>query len=324
MKNELVSIIVPAYNVEKYIKRCINSIINQTYKNIEIILVDDGSTDETGKICDFFGKKDERIKVIHKKNGGLSDARNYGIDIATGNYILLIDSDDYVDLEIVEFLYNNLKENNADISTCLHKKFKESNNENSKDYKKNNNTILKTEDALENLFYLKNLTVSAWGKLYKKELFKNIRYPKGKLYEDLPTTYRLFSKSNTISINTKRMYYYLIREGSIMNSKFNKKRMDSLYFTKEQTEFVKKEFPNILNAAINQEFMEAVGIAKEIPFNKEYSKERKELNGVFKKYRNNVIKDKKTSIKNKTYAVFSLLNIIGIKSLALICKLVKK
>ena len=311
MKNELVSIIVPAYNVEKYIKKCINSLINQTYKNIEIILVDDGSTDGTGKICDLFSKKDKRIKVIHKENGGLSDARNCGIDIATGNYILLVDSDDYVDLEIVEFLYNNLKENNADISTCLPKKFKENDNDSLKDDKKNTNAILKKEDALENLFYLKNLTVSAWGKLYKKELFKNIRYPKGKLYEDLPTTYRLFAKSNIISTNSKKMYYYLIRKGSIMNSKFNKKRMDSLYFTREQTEFVKKEYPSILNAAINQEFMEAVGIAKEIPFNKEYSKERKELIKVLKKYRNNVIKDKKASIKNKTYAVFSLFNMGG-------------
>ena len=324
MNNELVSIVVPAYNVEKYIKKCVESIINQTYKNIEIILVDDGSTDKTGEICDYFNKKDDRIKVIHKENGGLSDARNCGIDVAKGKYILLIDSDDYVDLEIVEFLYNDLKNNNADISTCLPQKFKEGNCENLKDNSKNINNVLNTENALEDLFYLKNLTVSAWGKLYKSELFKDIKYPKGKLYEDLPTTYRLFAKSKIISTNTKKMYYYLIRKGSIMNSKFNEKRMDSLYFTKDQTKYIKNNFPNILNSAINQEFMEAVGIAKEIPLNKKYSKERKEIIKVFKKYRINIINDKKAPIKNKIYAIFSLFNIIGIKILVMFYKFLKK
>ena len=321
MNNELISVIIPAYNVEKYIEKCVDSITNQTYKNLEIILVDDGSTDNTGRLCDCFAKNDQRIKVIHKQNGGLSDARNFGIDIAKGKYILLIDSDDYVDSIIVEFLYNDLKNNNADISTCLAQDFLENSKIKLKENGKNFNSVLGTESALENLMYLKNVTVSAWGKLYKKELFNNIRYPKGKLYEDLPTTYRLFSNAKIVSMNTKKLYYYLIRKGSIMNSKFTKKRMDSLYFAKEETEFIKKHFPNIIKSAINKEFMEAIYIAKIIPLEKKYLIERKELASTFKKYRKIIINDKKSPNKTKLYAFSSLFGIVGIKFLSTLYKI---
>ena len=323
MNNELISIVVPAYNVEKYIEKCVDSLINQTYKNIEIILVDDGSTDKTGKICDKYLKKDKRIKVIHKENGGLSDARNCGIASAKGKYILTIDSDDYVDYEITKFLYNNLKKSNADISTCLPQNFYENENKDLKDNSQNKSITLETEQALETLMYGKNITVSAWGKLYKKELFKDVKYPKGKIYEDVATTYLLFSKSKRVSINTKKMYYYLIRKGSIMNTKFNKKRMDSLYFAEEETNFIKKNFPNIINSAINKEFMEAIYIIKEIPLRKEYSNELKKLSNVLKKYRMIIIKDKKSTKRTKIYSYFSFFGIIGIKFFSNIYKLMK-
>ena len=118
MEEELISIIVPVYKVEKYLDKCINSIVSQTYKNLEVILVDDGSPDSCGKMCDEWTKKDTRIKVIHKENGGLSDARNFGLDCAKGKYIQFVDSDDYIEKDMIEFLYKNLKENNADISIC--------------------------------------------------------------------------------------------------------------------------------------------------------------------------------------------------------------
>lgn len=314
MDNELITIIVPAYNVEKYIKKCVNTIVNQTYRNLEIILVDDGSTDSTGKICDEYEEKDKRIKVIHKENGGLSDARNCGIDIAKGNYILTIDSDDYVDLEIVEFLYNDLKKHNADISTCLPLEIYENSSENLKNNCENKNTVLDTQTALENLMYLKDVTVSAWGKMYKKELFENVRYPKGKLYEDLATTYLLFANAKTVSTNTKKMYYYLIREGSIMSAKFSKNRMDSLYFAEEETVYIKKNFPNIVNSAINKEFMEAVVISKTVPLKKEFLAERKKLSKVLKTNRKIVAKDKKAPINNKVYSIVSIFGIRGIKA----------
>ncbi|MBR1540013.1 MAG: glycosyltransferase [Clostridia bacterium] len=118
MEEELISIIVPVYKVEKYLDKCINSIVSQTYKNLEVILVDDGSPDSCGKMCDEWTQKDTRIKVIHKENGGLSDARNFGLDCAKGKYIQFVDSDDYIEKDMIEFLYKNLKENNADISIC--------------------------------------------------------------------------------------------------------------------------------------------------------------------------------------------------------------
>ena len=123
MNNEIISIIVPCYNVEKYIERCVTSLVNQTYTNIEIILVDDGSTDSTGELCDNYEKADNRIKVIHKKNGGLSDARNAGMKVAIGNYFFFVDSDDFISTDTIKFLYENLLDKAADISTCTHINF---------------------------------------------------------------------------------------------------------------------------------------------------------------------------------------------------------
>ncbi len=312
MNNELISVIVPIYNVEKYIGKCVDSLINQTYKNIEIILVDDGSPDKCGAICDKYAVQDKRIKVIHKKNGGLSDARNYGIDVAKGDYILLIDSDDYVNLEIVEFLYNDLKKNNADISTCLPITFYED-SENILDNSQNYNIVLDTEQALENLMYTKDVTVNAWGKLYKKKLFDNVRYPKGKLYEDVATAYLLFANTKKVSINTKKMYYYRVRKGSIIKSKFKKERMDSLYFAEEETKYIKENYPSIINAALNKEFMEAVFISKEIPLNKEFSCEIKKLSHTLKKYRKTIIEDPKATKNAKINAIISFFGVIGIQ-----------
>lgn len=239
-KELLISIIVPIYNVEKYLHKCVDSLIGQTLKDIEIILVDDGSTDKSGEICDEYRLKDNRIKVIHKKNGGLSDARNAGIDIAKGDYITFLDSDDWIELNMYEKLYKYIKQENADIAQCSYQEVynEEVNNENAKEEIK----IMSGKESLYN-FSGKNhgKTVVAWNKLYRIELFNDIRFPKDKYHEDEFTTYKLLYKANKIVDCSLPLVYYRQREGSIMNSKFNIKRLDALEAFNERLEFYKEK-----------------------------------------------------------------------------------
>lgn len=219
--NKLISIIVPIYNMEKYLDKCINSIINQTYKNIEIILVDDGSTDKSSKIINKYKKLDKRIKAYYKKNGGLSDARNYGIDKATGEYIGFIDSDDYIEKNMYETLYNNIIKYNADISVVGFNVVYESSDINRVKYQEVTDKleIYNRKEAFDLLFDANKFGNFAWNKLYKKELFKNIKYPLGKKMEDLGTTYKLVEISNKIVYEPLKLYNYFQRSGSIMNNK---------------------------------------------------------------------------------------------------------
>ena len=243
--SDLISVVVPIYNVEKYLTKCIDSIINQTYKNLEIILVDDGSPDNCGKICDEYKKKDNRIKVIHKKNGGLSDARNEGIKIATGKYIGFIDSDDFVNLKMIEILYDLLKNNNADISVVSYKYYfgEEENNNESVEIK--SPKILSNIDAITYLFDNNKLGNYAWNKLYKLSLFDDVKYPVGKKMEDLGTTYKLFSKSNKIVYSDTELYYYLQRGDSILHSVDKKLCNDKFELCYERFLDLKKDYPNL-------------------------------------------------------------------------------
>lgn len=232
--NPLISVIVPIYNVEKYLHTCINSILNQTYSNLEIILVDDGSPDSCPSICDEFALKDNRVKVIHKTNGGLSSARNAGLDIAKGDFIGFIDSDDFISPNFYQCLLNNAIMQNADISECTFIKVSESNLKSFSFPLVNNDTISVTNNvgALERLFsedfntYVN--TVVVWNKLYKSSLFESIRYPLNKISEDEFTTYKLLYKSNKFVTSSAVLHAYVQRTSSIMGKSFNAKRFDVL------------------------------------------------------------------------------------------------
>lgn len=216
MKNDLISIIIPVYKVEKYLEKCIESVLKQTYTNLQIILVDDGSPDNCGKICYEYAKKDSRIEVIHKANGGLSDARNVGISKAKGRYIGFVDSDDYIKEDMYEILLNLIKKYDADVSIC-----------NLYDVIDGNECIRNKEngireysriDILKEILLDKNIQSYAWNKLYKKELFDEIKYPIGKKYEDIGTTFYLFEKCNKIVVTSEPEYYYLKRADSLVNN----------------------------------------------------------------------------------------------------------
>ncbi len=237
----LISVIVPIYNVEKYIRKCIDSIINQTYINLEIILVDDGSPDNCGEICDEYAKKDNRIKVIHKQNGGLSSSRNAGLDIAKGEYISFIDSDDYVAENFIEKLYDVCIKNEADIAECDFLKFENDVlNENNQEY---SCECYKPIEMQNKIFTKENVkTIVVWNKLYKKYIYENLRFPEGKINEDEFITYKAFynCKRNIAVINEK-LYYYRFNSESIMGSKFNVKRLDALEALKERKTFYKEK-----------------------------------------------------------------------------------
>lgn len=224
MEEKLISVIVPCYNVEQYLPRCIDSILKQTYKNLEVWLVDDGSPDRCGEICDEYAKTDSRIKVIHKKNGGLSDARNAALDIAKGEYIVFVDSDDYIAPNHIRGLYDLLTEYHADIAVNPPCVFLQGNMPrpcgDDKIY------IFSGHEAFQNMFYQKQIETSAWGKMYKRELFEGIRYPYGLYFEDNPTTYKLLLKSNRVVFQNRQSYFYLIRSNSIEGATFSKKKLD--------------------------------------------------------------------------------------------------
>ena len=248
MKSPLISIVIPVYNVEKYISKCVNSILNQTYRNLDIILVDDGSTDSSGAICDNFASIDNWIVVIHKNNGGLSDARNCGMDVSKGKLISFIDSDDFVEETYVETLFKLMNEQNADMSVLPLYPIDENNNHIGRKvtYEKK---YFNNKTAFENMFESNGLPWCAQAKLYKKEMFRGIRYPVGKLMEDKATTYKLFDKCNKIVFLDAPLYKYLVRKGSIMRSSFSKKRMGSFKIQEELNDFIKDNYPSALNLA---------------------------------------------------------------------------
>ena len=212
MKPEI-SVIVPVYNVEPYLKRCLNSIIEQSLKKIEIILIDDGSTDRSGLICDEYAKIDSRITVIHQKNGGLSSARNIGIKLAKGDYIMFVDSDDYVMIDYCKLPFEIAKEKNADI--VLFPFFYVGKNKNKLDDEEDG--FKSKQEAFD--IILKKAGVNAWSKLYRRCLFDDVKFPEGFYYEDNATTYKLILNADRIYYTNNRLYYYCFREGSITSSK---------------------------------------------------------------------------------------------------------
>lgn len=234
------AVIVPVYNVEAYLKKCIESIIGQSFKDFRLILINDGSTDDSGDICDFYEKQDPRITVIHQANQGLSMARNKGIEESTEDYISFIDSDDAIHKDMLKILYNNLIENQGDVSICGYKPVYEG--QVLEDQAQVNNVSLLNNIAAVNRIVEENDTmmIIAWGKIYKTSLFKNIRYPKGKYHEDEFVTYRVLYDAKRVVVTDAKLYYYTQRKESITGDRYSLKRLEKLEGLEEAIYFFKK------------------------------------------------------------------------------------
>ena len=239
----MISVIVPVYNVEKYLERCVKSIVAQTYKDLEILLIDDGSTDKSGKMCDDFQQTDSRIKVFHKQNGGLSDARNYGIEHSSGEFISFVDSDDYIDEKMLETLHRLITENDADLAVCSAmdvfegkevtqvKEIKDFNLNKVESYK-----YMLRGDGIP----------SACNKLYKRQTVGNVRFPVGKLYEDGFFTPQILKKVEKTAVTSKPMYYYFRRADSITTKPFRKGDLDVIEAYDKCVKQVKELCPEAL------------------------------------------------------------------------------
>ena len=228
MEKKMISIIVPIFNVEKYIEKCVNSLLRQTYKNIEVILINDGSTDNTPSICLELRKRDNRIRYISTENKGVSHARNEGLLIAEGEFITFVDADDYVEPNMYEEIIKNMKESSADIGICGY------DYGNSIEEKDLGIEIFNRDDAIKNLFYDNSYRGFLWNKVYKKEVLYDVEQKiklfneKLKIMEDLVYNYDAFEKINKVVYNHKRFYHYIQRETSVLNTEFSKARLTTL------------------------------------------------------------------------------------------------
>ena len=305
---EIVSVIVPVYNVSTYLRECVDSIIKQSYTNLEIILVDDGSTDASGEICDEYAFKDNRIRVIHKKNGGLSDARNVAINEMQGDYVTFVDSDDYLSDNAIELMLKAICETNTDmvftIEACRFRDGEKVVLSSSKDYSVD---LYEPTKMLEHLLYQKTNITGAPGKLYKSSLFSDtgIRYPSGVYFEDLATTYKLIMQSHSIAMLNCRIYAYRMRDNSIIHQKFSDKKLSCIPVTQKMYEDIVAAKPELILAVSSRCCSCNRMVYSQIPY-----KSKNQRNMVWKeicKYRYAVIKDKNARIKEKVSCLISYL-----------------
>lgn len=306
MNEPLISIILPIYNIEKYLPLCMESIFNQTYNNLEIIMVDDGSKEDCAKMCDNYAEKDSRVVVYHKKNGGLSDARNFGIKRAKGEYITCIDPDDYIDIDYVEYLYLLLKKYNTKLSICQHRvKY---DNGSVKDLGTLGDEVLDSKTVLERMMYHDVIDTSACAKLYHRDLFKNVEYPKGKLFEDIGTTYALIIQCKNISVGYESKYNYIFHNNSIVNSSFKLNKIDLIEMTDKMAVDVLNVYPELEDAVLRRRVYSRFSTLNQMLTTEEYPKEKKKIIDFIKLNRLNIMTNKKAPKRDKIALILLSLN----------------
>lgn len=299
-----VSVIIPVYGVEQYLNPCVESLIHQTLKDIEIILVDDGSKDRCPEMCDEWAKKDSRIQVIHKKNGGLSDARNVGVKHANSNYVIFVDSDDYVELDMCEILYNAITTHKADMACSLVNEIKDNEIVGNRDEFKPR--LLNSEEALYQLLSGKGITMYACGKIYKKELFNDIEFPKGKVYEDAFTTPYLIDQSKSTYMMSTRLYNYVRRNDSITLSKYSPRDWHCIEAHQNNLAFIKEKYPTLIEPAKFRYFWSMLYIYDKMIVNHaEATEDGKKLWTMIKKAKTDIYKNVYLS-KNRKIALLIL------------------
>lgn len=305
---ELISIIVPVYNVESYLEECVQSIIQQSYRNIEIILIDDGSTDNSGILCDKYAMQDQRIKVIHKENGGLSEARNYGMKEASGDWFLFVDSDDFIRRDSCEILIKYANKFLADIVIAREKKFLDGCTFEYSDLS-GVQYLLDSDQALQYYFYRK-FAGYACGKLLKKSIIKDIAFPRGKYFEDSFVLFLFLEKANKVAVLQDEVYFYRQRKSSIINSNCSKKHLDIIEANQIAENYFKLKHENkeIMKAIQSKKFISSVDILGRIPLSKEWKLERKKLIQVIKETRKIVLKDSNNSFLVRIMAFLSYIN----------------
>ena len=251
MEKNLVTIIIPVFNVERYIVECLESVVCQSYNNIEIIIINDGSTDNSLSVCERYARMDSRIALYSKENGGLSEARNYGLDRANGEFIMFLDSDDYLSRNCVESMVNSILETKADIVSGRVRRFV-----NPDDFLYDNGSIfsevLNKHDAMREMLQEGKTNTMACAKLYRSELFDTVRFCVGKYHEDIYIMHILFDRIHSLSIIGDVVYYYRLNSNSISEGVFTVRRKDAVYAERERLDFVQKYYPEFINIQIEK------------------------------------------------------------------------
>lgn len=251
MKHDLISIIVPVYNVEPYLEKCLNSICNQTYKNLDVVLVDDGSTDASGGICDAFAQNDGRIKVLHQNNSGVSGARNAGISAAEGDYIIFVDSDDWIEQDMIEYMYEGIVRTCAQIAVCGAHIVKHGK---SKTWSQNEESMLTRDQALKELSRNGRIKNYLWSMMTARPMMKGIVFPEGKIFEDILTIYQILEKADKIVLLPGAKYNYRKRPGSISYGKNRKANLGRCYAHEVRYKDMAVKYPELVDELLCQFF----------------------------------------------------------------------
>lgn len=301
-KTALISIIVPIYGVEQYLRKCIDSILAQTYTNLQIILVDDGSPDNCGAICDEYAQKDERITVIHQENAGLAAARNAGIAIAKGDYLGFVDSDDWIAPDMYEVLLASLIQNDCDVATCSRYSVRKDVVREAKNFSLPEEKVMDSCEAVRRLLLCDGIDPAFWDKLYKKEVLEGIVLPSGYVSEDVLPAYEILCRAKKIVHCAKPLYYWLYREGSLSRSSFSKKSMGLYYYFKEVRERCLVDFPELYREANYFYFKSLLVLACRIASAGPDVEERGLVNSEVRKYRKEILSNPFLKRKHKTFA----------------------
>jgi len=314
----LITVIVPIYNVERYLGPCIDSILAQTYENLEILLLDDGSADGSGTLCDEYREKDSRIRVIHKENTGQADTRNLGIDLAAGEYLACVDSDDLIAAEYIERLYQMAVSAGAGMSVCGFRPFADEGKsvlgpellKKKGDSRHRAVRVMTACEALESLFYKKEITASPCYRLFHRDVFAGLRFEKGRIFEDIGLMYLAVEAAGKIACTSQVLYYYRQRKGSTMHHvQFTGRRLDRIWFSEKILEFAEKKYPRLLPAARSRFFTSCFLVLAELPRGKGYRDIYRMLRTNLKKYGRLVVRDPKASAKTRLTAALACFSV---------------
>lgn len=305
----LVSVVIPVYNVKDYLERCVQSIVTQSVADLEIILVDDGSTDGSGELCDVLKSKDLRIQVIHQVNQGLGPARNSGLNIATGRYLSFIDSDDWIEQNTYEILVNSMESNHCRIATCGRKIVDD---ENCLDwvYCNDGEKVLSGEEIIEHYLLQDNMNMSACDKLFERSLFTDIWFPSGYVSEDIVPIYKVLKCVDKIVLTGKPLYNYYCRPGSLSRtSRFTSKRMGHWIYSSQVAEDVKKVYPRLEKQAAYYEYDVLISTWRNILRSEYLGEEREQIWCKIKKCYFRMLSNPYMHKKQRIYVLLMILRV---------------
>ena len=293
----LISVVIPIYNVEDYLERCLATVRQQTYPRIEILLIDDGSTDASGKICDRMANEDERIRVIHQDHQDVAEARNIGAREAIGEYITFVDSDDMAAPDLVEYLYSLLDRYRTPMALCSHTVVFL--NGRKIEFGNGKEECLTAEECIRRMLYRMDVDTSVWAKLYKREILTDIIFPKGKLFEDIAATYKAFVASSRIACGFRSKYSYCVRRNSIVRMDFSPRKLDLLEMTDRMGEEVVKAFPALEAAVMCRRVYARFSTLNQMAKVQGFVEEKKQIIQFIRTHRSGILHDPMVPLRDK-------------------------